>query len=175
MNKNFTEKGFSEPEGPAFRTINEKKLIGKSMVMSLGNDSTFDLWSGFMPLRKEIKNKVGTDLFSLQIFDKSFDFVNFNPEAQFVKWAAVEVSDPSVISDGLKILVLESGLYAVFIHRGSSKEGERTFRYIFEKWLPSSEYAIDNRPHFEILGEKYRNDDPDSEEEVWIPVRPKNR
>ena len=141
--------------------------------MSLNNDRTFELWRGFMPRRHEIKNMVGTNLFSIQIFDSSFDFVNFSPEAEFKKWAAVEVSDPSVIPDGMKILLLEGGLYAVFIHRGSSKDGERTFRYIFEKWLPSSGYIIDNRPHFEILGEKYRNNDPDSEEEVWIPVSPK--
>lgn len=34
-------------------------------------------------------------------------------------------------------------------------------------------YEIDFRPHFEILGEKYKNNDPGSEEEVWIPVRPR--
>jgi hypothetical protein len=30
---------------------------------------------------------------------------------------------------------------------------------------------LDNRPHFEILGEKYKNADPDSEEDVYIPVK----
>jgi len=28
-------------------------------------------------------------------------------------------------------------------------------------------------PRIEILGEKYRNNDPDSEEEIWIPVKAK--
>lgn len=44
--------------------------------------------------------------------------------------------------------------------------------YIYGSWLPNStEYARDNRPHFEILGEKYKNNDPESEEEIWIPVK----
>jgi AraC family transcriptional regulator len=29
------------------------------------------------------------------------------------------------------------------------------------------------RPHMELLGEKYRNNDPHSEEEIWIPIEPK--
>jgi AraC family transcriptional regulator len=42
-------------------------------------------------------------------------------------------------------------------------------------WLPSSDYVLDNRPHFEILGEKYKINDPESEEKIWIPVRKKQK
>ena len=51
--------------------------------------------------------------------------------------------------------------------------GRKTYQYIFETWLTSSEYALDHRPYFEILGEKYKNDDPSSEEEIWIAITPK--
>lgn len=27
--------------------------------------------------------------------------------------------------------------------------------------------------HFEIIGERHKNNDNDSEEEIWIPVKPK--
>jgi AraC family transcriptional regulator len=30
--------------------------------------------------------------------------------------------------------------------------------------------VLDNRPHFEILGEKYKQGSTDAEEEIWIPV-----
>lgn len=39
--------------------------------------------------------------------------------------------------------------------------------YIFATWLPSSAYVLDNRPHFEVLGAKYKSNDPGSEEEIW--------
>jgi AraC family transcriptional regulator len=39
--------------------------------------------------------------------------------------------------------------------------------------MPNSDYVLDNKTHFEILGDKYRNNDPESEEEIWIPVQPK--
>jgi AraC family transcriptional regulator len=31
-------------------------------------------------------------------------------------------------------------------------------------------FEVDDRPHFEILGIRYRNNDPNSEEEIWIPI-----
>lgn len=45
------------------------------------------------------------------------------------------------------------------------------FRNIFGVWLPASGYTLDRRPHFEVLGEKYKNADPNSEEEIWIPIK----
>lgn len=153
----------------------EKKLVGIQIKMSFSNNKTFELWRSFMPRRKEIKNSITTDLFSLQVYGEAFDFVNFNPEAEFKKWAAIQVSDHNSIPDKMESFTLTGGLYAVFIHKGPASKGPETFQYIFRTWLPGSDYILDNRPHFEILGEKYIHEDPASEEEVWIPVKPKNR
>ena len=49
----------------------------------------------------------------------------------------------------------------------------KTYGFIFNDWLPSSKYVLDTRPHFAVMGSKYRNNDPDSEEELWIPVKVK--
>jgi AraC family transcriptional regulator len=59
------------------------------------------------------------------------------------------------------------------VHRGASTDTS-TFEYIFRVWLPASEYLLDDRPHFEILGAKYKDNDPESEEEIWIPVQKKD-
>ena len=64
---------------------------------------------------------------------------------------------------------LEGGLYAVFDYKGSSNDSS-VFQYIFGTWLPNSAYKLANRPHFEVLGINYRNNDPSSEEEIWIPI-----
>jgi len=154
-------------------TLSEKKLVGKRMKMTFANNKTRELWQIFMPQRKKIMNVLTTDLFSLQNYDNSFDFKNFNPDAVFEKWAAVEVADFNSIPDGMESYLLTSGLYAVFIHKGAANEGAKTFQYIFGTWLPASDYLLDNRPHFEVLGGKYKNDDPSSEEEIWIPIKRK--
>lgn len=157
----------------SLKITRSKKLIGKKMEMSLSENKTQELWSSFMPLRKELKHVVGSDLYSLQIYDASYSFKQFNPSAKFVKWAAVEVSSFDNLPEGIETLELEAGLYAVFIHQGTPAQAPKTFGYIFGTWLPNSDYELDARPHFELLGEKYKHNDPSSEEEVWIPIRRK--
>ena len=79
----------------------EKKLIGKRTIMSLANNKTGELWRSFMPLRKEIQGRTGTELYSLQLYGLGY----FN--------------------------------------------------------------------NFELLGEKYRNGDSESEETIRVPVKNK--
>lgn len=158
---------------PRIEIISGKKLVGIRMTMTLSDNKTFELWRSFMPGRKEITNNIGNDLFSLQIYSTDY-FTNFNPSKEFEKWAAMEVSDVANVPGEMESLILPAGMYAVFLHKGTASEGEKTFRYIFETWLTGSAYVLDNRPHFEILGEKYKNEHPDSEEEVWIPIKLKD-
>ncbi len=79
------------------------------------------------------------------------------------------------IEEGIKKLEAEIGreiVYAVFDYKGLNTD-DSIFRYIFGTWLPNSDYDLDDRPHFEVLGKKYRNNDPASEEEIWIPIKEK--
>lgn len=137
------------------------------LEMSFYENKTAQLWQRFMPRRKEITNNLSSDLISMQIYPSNFDF---NPDTQFEKWAAVEVSDLGNIPDQMESFILPEGLYAMFQYTGSSND-TRIFQYIFTEWLPGSGYRLDNRPHFEVLGAKYKNGSADSEEELWIPVK----
>lgn len=141
------------------------------MFVSFSNYKIEELWKTFMPRRNSIKNNLNNDFISLTIYPSNF-FKNFNPLIEFEKWAAVEVSDFENTSSEFANLILPSGLYAVFNYKGSSSDNS-FFLYIIQSWLPNSVYQLDNRPHFEILGSKYKNNDPQSEEEIWIPIMEK--
>jgi len=156
---------------PRIEIIAPKKLIGKRSAMSLVDNTTAALWRNFMPVRKLINNRVNDELISMQVYGPGYSFAQFDPAATFEKWAAVEVKDAGSVPDDMEVYMLPGGLYAVFLHKGAASEGPKTFGYIFGTWLPGSEYELDNRPHFEVLGEKYRNEQPDSEEEIWIPIK----
>lgn len=158
---------------PTLKTLAQKILIGKRIQTSLANNKTFELWRSFMPRRNEVEHNMGTDLFSMQIYPDTHYFDKYNPDAMFEKWAAVEVYHADVVPNGMEVYQIAGGLYAVFIHKGPASAGGKTFQYIYGTWIPQSDYVLDDRPHFEILGEKYKNEDPDSEEEIWIPIRPK--
>ena len=70
----------------------------------------------------------------------------------------------------MKTFTLSGGVYAVFLYKGLNTDNQ-IFQYIYGTWLPNSKYVLDNRPHFETLGEKYKNNDLNSEEEIWVPVK----
>ncbi len=158
---------------PRIEELNEKKLIGKRIQMSFANNKTVELWRSFMPERKKISNAINADLFSVEVYEDISFFNGFHPDKLFEKWAAVEVVDFSDIPAGMDTLLLPAGLYAVFTYKGASGNAPAFYRYIFNDWLPASAYMLDNRPHFAVMGEKYKNDDPASEEEIWIPVKRK--
>jgi AraC family transcriptional regulator len=153
---------------PRIEVSKEKKLIGKCLKMSLVNNKTFDLWRSFMPERMKIQNKLSNDLISMRVYKESLQLENINQE--FEKWAALEVSDFDNVPDEMERFVLPAGTYAVFDYKGLSTDNS-IFVYIFKEWLPGSNYVLDERPHFEMLGEKYKNNDLESEEEIWIPVK----
>jgi AraC family transcriptional regulator len=153
-------------------TLNEKKLIGKHITMSFVENKTFQLWSSFMPERKEIQNSIDSNLYSLEVFPVGY-FNHFDPKNTFEKWAAIEVSDFNEVPLNMETLIIPTGKYAVFIHKGPATEADKTYHFIFTQWLPNSEYNVDERPHFAVMTEKYKKEDPNSEEEIWIPVKNK--
>ena len=119
-----------------------------------------------------IENKIDALKYSLNVYDSDY-YTRFSPTNAFDKWALVEVSSFDDIPQGMEPFNLVEGLYAVFHYKGLNTDPS-IFQYIYSEWLPASEYRSDDRPHFEILGEKYQNNDPESEEEIWIAIKSKD-
>jgi AraC family transcriptional regulator len=153
---------------PVIKFHPQQVLIGVSQSMTFAHDLSVVMWQGFMPRRHEIVNRLGDDLYSVQVYPEAFDF---GMHTIFTKWATVPVSSGLPIPAGMEVLFIPEGLYAVFTYQGIPAHAESFFRSIFTEWLPASDYILDNRPHFELLGSQYKHNDPTSEETVWIPVR----
>lgn len=153
-------------------TSTKKFLVGLKTSMSLVNNQTYFLWNLFQTQRNEISNQIGKSLYSVNIYSDDY-FTNFNPHNIFTKWTTVEVSDHTSAPHNMERLTLESGLYAMFHYKGLNTDTS-IYQYIYSEWLPKSDYELDTRPHFEVLGEKYKNNSPDSEEEIWIPIKAKS-
>lgn len=155
---------------PRITTIAAKLLIGIKRDMSLADNQTAALWRAFMPRRSEISNRLSSDYLSMQVHDERPGAL-FAPDRKFTKWAAVEVADHDAIPDGMEAYCLGGGQYAVFDHRGPASSAPQIMQFIFGDWLPNSDYSLDYREHFEVLGEDYNPTDPDAGEEIWIPVK----
>ena len=146
-----------------------KKIAGirRTATFETNNMVIREIWPAFMKCKNQIKNQVSSWLFSIQIFDNSFP----DEKTKFEKWAAVEVNDFESVPENFDTLEIQGGLYAVFIHKGTASMSTNNF--IFNEWLPNSKYIFDNREQFEIMPPNYHPDDPEAEEEIWIPIKEK--
>lgn len=90
------------------------------------------------------------------------------PEMTFEQAAAIPQAGMLAVQALIDAAGIRSGQTLLINGAGG---GVGTFGYIFGTWLPNSGYIMDDRPHFEILGAKYKNNDPESEEEIWIPIK----
>lgn len=151
-----------------------KKLVGISISGKISFDDTKAMWQKFMSQRELIENRVAGKLYSMQCYPDGFKMDDFTEDTHFERRAAVEVSAFGAKPDDFKNFELAGGLYAKFIHKGPVREFVESSNYIFKTWLPQSQYTVDDRAHFEVLGDKYLGPEhPDSEEEIYIPVRKK--
>ena len=139
--------------------------------MLIANNKTLELWRGFIPRKKEVLHSLTVDLFCLQDFDAALEFQDYNQNTIFDKRAAIEVANFDTVHDAMETYTLPDGLYAVFLHKNAAVIGATTFQYIYGAWLPNFDYIFDKGAQFEIQGEKYKYNDPTSEEEIWIPVK----
>ncbi len=139
--------------------------------MSLVNNQTRALWEQFMPARRRVNSIEGAPFYSVEIYPDLQYFRAFDPTIIFEKWAAMELEEGAAVPDGMELCTIPEGDYAVFLYRGKPSEVKDTYHYIFTVWLPSSGYQLDHRPHLAVMDERYKGEHPDSEEELWIPVR----
>ena len=155
---------------PRIETLSTRLFVGRSIEMSVVDNKTTEVWRSFIPELHKVKSRVGAEFYALQTYDSLSYFDEFSPKEKFIQWAAVEVSCFDSQSATMQELKLLGGLYAVFKHKGLASEFGNTMMNILSVWLPQSDYKLDHRPHFQVMGEKYKNDDPNSEEEVWVPI-----
>lgn len=61
--------------------------------------------------------------------------------------------------------------YLKFLHTGRSNTVGKTYEYIYEKWLPETEYSLPHLFNFEFYGDRFKGPySDDSISEIYIPV-----
>ena len=54
---------------PRIEILQEKKLVGKYLTMSLVNNKAGELWQSFIPRSKKLTNQVSNDFVSMTIYN----------------------------------------------------------------------------------------------------------
>ena len=156
---------------PEIKVFPGAQLVGMHASMSVANMQPAQLWSAFRPRLGEINHRVGAEFYDVVVYPDADYFQRFNPTREFVKWACVAVSSSEPLPDGMEVLKVPAGEYAVFSFTGPASKVGQAYQQIYGTWLPQSGYRIDLRPHFSIMPPNYRPADPEATETLWVPIK----
>lgn len=153
---------------PELVEFNEKYLVGVSYFkQNLEDLNLSDEWAGFMKSVNLIQNKVDPAYF----YQIQYWSDNQNIEGMHF-FIGVEVTDIKSIDPQFVIKFIPNGKYLKFIHKGLSRNVGYTYRYIYNQFLPSSNYTLNAPFNFEFYGENYTSPNSEHAESLlYIPVQ----
>lgn len=157
---------------PQIIQTDPKNMVVLHVRTCFAENQTFAQWQQFRRLAKTIEGDVPPGFYAIRKYDDGLRPHELTPHTLFDQYAAVEIADPARIPEELMTFQLPAGLYAVFMHRGTAAVFHQTMHTIHTEWLPNSGFEWDDRPHFEYMPPDYHPMNPESEEEIWIPIRP---
>lgn len=152
-------------------TLQETLLAGLNISMSFQDNKTALLWQRFMPVKMSFTNGKSDLLYSVEVYPTNFFTQPVDPNKQFEKWAGMLWRENDQLPENWEILTVPQGKYAVFIFQGKHELAAAFYQNIFMNWLPKASLIVDDRPHFALMDERYKMNDPESVEEIWIPVK----
>jgi len=144
-------------------------LVGLSFFIS-GNLDKLDLtsqWNTFLRNAHLIKNKTNTE----QYYQIQYWSENQGVEGMHF-FIGAEVKNLNDVSPEFVIKIIPEGSYLKFIHKGLSRNVGFTYRYIYEEFLPETDYHLAKPFNFEYYGENYISPDHEkSESFLYIPIQ----
>ena len=141
-------------------------VAGPAYVGDNANQEIADLWANdFAPRENEFKRVDPYVSYGVCEMDDTLT------NGCFRYYAGVEIRDPKEAPEGMSVIKVPAGKYAVFKHTGSLDTLGKTHEYIYNRWLPTSGYQRDDRPDLEVYTTEFHDFQPDSILYLWVPIK----
>jgi len=155
-------------EPPELMELSERLLVGISFFIeedSEINDLSKE-WGRFLNEVNTVKNIIKPDrYYQVQYWSDNQDI---NGLYFFI---GVEVSAVEDLNPLFVLKTISAGKYLRFIHKGLANKVGYTYKYIYNQFLPDTDYKLTKPFNFEYYGEKCLGPyNEDSESEIYIPV-----
>jgi len=154
---------------PELVELSEMTLVGSSYFIK-GKLEGLDLtaeWNEFMRNVDLIKNKTNpNECYQMQYWSESqgIEGMHF--------FIGVEVNALKDVPPQFVVKFIPQGHYLKFVHQGLSKNVGFTYRYIYEEFLPDSEYDLTMPFNFELYNQDYVSPKSEaSKSYLFIPIK----
>ena len=148
------------------------KVVGMKIHTSIKENRIPQLWNDFIVRMNEL-NEVSVPDCSLGICLNG-TVTEFNENSTFDYLACRVVKDDSVIPTGMEYREIPAQLVAVFTHMGSLDSLSETYDYIYDKWLPESEYRLIDADEIEWYDSRFKFGEKDSQMDIHVPIKKKD-
>jgi AraC family transcriptional regulator len=153
---------------PELVRLPEKILVGISFFIRDDTEIT-DLskeWNRFLNEAPTIKNKIVPECFyQVQYWSENQEL------GGLFFFTGTEVTQVTDINPLFVVKIIPKGKYLRFIHKGLSNKVGYTYKYIYNQFLPDTEYKLNKPFNFEYYGPKCLGPyNEQSESEIYIPV-----
>lgn len=153
---------------PELLDMPEKTLIGISFFIEDGSEIN-DLskeWARLMNEAHTIKNKtIPESYYQIQYWSENQEI------GGLYFFIGMQVSLVVDVNPLFVVKTIPGGKYLRFIHRGLANKVGYTYRYIYNQFLPDTDYRLTRPFNYEYYGEKCTGPyDENSESEIYIPV-----
>jgi predicted transcriptional regulator YdeE/DNA-binding transcriptional MerR regulator len=148
------------------------KAVGLSYVGKNQADEIPKLWDNFNPRYNEINASDNSCCYGL-CFSTPIDVANLETlePGVFEYVAALEVANDKEVPDGMVYREIPAYKYVVFTHHGKLDKLGETYKYIYETWLPQSEYK--NHPDkfdMEVYTDEFMLGSDDSKFYIYVAI-----
>ncbi len=146
---------------PKFVTKPAFTVVGLKSHGKNENNEIPETWTALMPRMEEIPVKPDSE-YSYGVCG------NMTEDGSFDYLAGFEVADDAEVPEGMARWDVPEQRYAVFTC--TLPTVREAYDYIYNTWLPQSEYEHAPGPEFEAYGETFNYEDPESKMELFVPV-----
>ncbi len=155
-------------KAPELLKLSERILVGIAFFFS-DNTEINDLskeWGRFMNEVNTIKNQVMPErYYQVQFWSEKQDL------GGMYFFTGIEVSKAQNINPLFVVKSIPAGNYLRFIHKGLANKVGYTYKYIYNQFLPDTDFNLNKSFNFEYYGEKCLGPyNENSESEIYIPV-----
>lgn len=144
----------------------EFTVVGMKCSTTLKNNKIPQLWDEFLLRIHEIKNR-SDDKITLGVSE----FCKNPHDEEFTYFACVPVTKIDEIPEGMVAKTIPANYYAVVTHKGSLDTLGHVYDYVYDDWLPQSDYELAKSDDFEVYDERFLGpEDENSEVDIYISI-----
>jgi AraC family transcriptional regulator len=144
------------------------KLVGLPFYGDPANGNFTKAWHRLMQIELPTQRVNETVHYGVELYGSEF-----HQEHQWMYFPSVEVQDLQDTPGILFAKTLPASRYAVFHVTGGLSKISEIFRFAYDQWIPASDYEVAYPYDFEYYGEDFKGDMPESEMDLYIPIKPK--